>query len=74
MATLAYAYQEMREPGRVTAYWRGAATAIRDTGNYEVAANLEQRAANAQTEQPVKRGRPSRTGAPSPPWAAAPWH
>jgi hypothetical protein len=40
----------MRESGRAAACWREAAAAMRDAGDHERAARLEQKAANAQSD------------------------
>ena len=45
---LGIAYQEMEQPARAAACWREAAAAMRDAGDHEEAAHLDQRAANAQ--------------------------
>jgi tetratricopeptide (TPR) repeat protein len=45
------AYREVRQPGRAAACWREAAAAMRDAGDQQEAARLEQLAADAQTGQ-----------------------
>ncbi len=51
LTNLAYAYQDMRQPGRAAACWRDAAAAMRDAGEHEEAARLEQLATNTRTGQ-----------------------
>jgi tetratricopeptide (TPR) repeat protein len=48
---LAVAGRETGQPGRAAACWREAAAAMREVGELEEAARLEQQAANAQTGQ-----------------------
>ena len=62
---LGLAYQGLRQPDRAAACLRDAAAAMRDVGDYEAAAHLEQKSANAQSRRrwwrrsslPASRGR-----------------
>jgi hypothetical protein len=49
---LGHAYRELRQPDRAAMYWRdAAAAAMRDAGDHEEAARLEQLAANARSRR-----------------------
>jgi hypothetical protein len=48
LGNLGYAYRELRQPGRAAECWREAAAAMRDAGDREAAARLEQLTANSR--------------------------
>jgi tetratricopeptide (TPR) repeat protein len=48
---LGTAYQEMMQSGRAAVCWRDAAAAMRDAGDHEEAALLDQKAASAEAGQ-----------------------
>jgi hypothetical protein len=60
---LGIAYQKLRQPDRAATCWREAAMAMRDAGDHEEAARLEQLAANAQSGR--RRWRSLRRRSPS---------
>jgi len=49
LTNLGIAYKEKRQPDRAAACWREAAAAMRDVGDHEEAARLEQLTENAQS-------------------------
>jgi tetratricopeptide (TPR) repeat protein len=51
LRSLGSTYKEMRRPDQATTYWRQAAAAMRDAGEPEEAARLEQLAANIRTRR-----------------------
>ena len=51
LTNLGLAYQGLRQPDRAAMCWQDAAAAMRDAGDQEEAARLEQLAANAQSRR-----------------------
>jgi len=56
LTNLGNAYSDLRQPDRAATCWRDAAAAMRDAGDHEAAARLEQQAASARSRRRWRRG------------------